>query len=252
MNPEKQISPKSAEIQTPKQGNPALKLLVLAAFLGIAAFVYVKFGKSLNFEFVASKETAMREYSEKNPALVVAIAFGIYVAITGLSLPGALVITLVVGWFFGFAQGVIIVSFASTAGATIAFLFSRFLLRDSIQSKFGDRLKSFNEALDREGPFYLFTLRVIPAVPFFVINLVMGLTPIRTGTFWWVSQLGMLPGTAAFVYAGSQVPSLKTFAENGAKGILSPGLFAALVLLGVLPFAMRKIIAKFKKPEATS
>ncbi|MBG86197.1 MAG: TVP38/TMEM64 family protein [Verrucomicrobiales bacterium] len=237
----------TAVVAEAKQGNPAIKLIVLTIFAGLAFWFWRNFGHTLNFEYLAGKETAMRNYAKENPALVIGIAFGIYVAITGLSLPGALVITLVVGWFFKFWQGLLLVSFASTAGATIAFLFSRFLLRDSIQSKFGDRLKTFNEALDREGPFYLFTLRVIPAVPFFVINLVMGLTPIRTGTFWWVSQVGMLPGTAAFVYAGSQVPSLNHFVKNGASGTLSPGLIAAFVILGLLPFVMRKVVARFKK-----
>ncbi len=184
--------------------------------------------------------------------LVVGIAFLIYVAITGLSLPGALLTTLVIGWFFGFWQGVILVSFASTTGATIAFLFSRFLLRDTLQAKFGKYLRTFNDALDREGALYLLSLRLIPAVPFWIINLVMGLTPVRTGTFWWVSQIGMLPGTAVFVYAGSVVPSLSEFAEKGTSGILTPKLVAALVLLGVFPLVVKKLMAKFKQSEPTA
>ena len=117
------------------------------------------------------------------------------------------------GWYFGLAPAVILVSFASTSGATIAFLLSRYLFRDAIQTRFRDQLAKFNQALQREGAFYLFTLRLIPAVPFFVINVVMGLTPIRTLTFWWVSQVGMLAGTIVYVYAGSTIPSLAHLAD---------------------------------------
>lgn len=231
-----------------RSGNPALKVAILIGIVGLAIFGYTHYGSALTLENLASKETSLREYQADNPILVIGIAFLIYVAVTGLSLPGAAVLTLVVAWFFGFWQALLMVSFASTAGATLAFLISRFLLRDSIQTKFGERLKGFNEALEREGALYLFTLRLIPAVPFFVINLVMGLTPIRTGTFWWISQIGMLPGTAVYVYAGSQFPSLQTLAETQGKGIISPGLLIALVLLGVFPIAVKKIMAKFKQP----
>ncbi len=223
---------------------------LLAAVLVAAVVGYVKFGDALSLNHLASKEGSLREFKAHNPVTVVALALAIYVLATGLSLPGAAVLTLVFGWFFGFGQGLLLVSFASTAGATLAFLFSRFLLRDSIESKFGDKLKGFNAALAREGAFYLFTLRLIPVVPFFVINLVMGLTPVRTSTFWWVSQLGMLPGTAVFVYAGAQFPSLTTLAREGAAGILTPRLIVAFVLLGVFPIAVKRIMAKFRKPTA--
>ena len=159
--------------------------------------------------------------------------------------------TLVIGWYFGFARGLILVSFASTAGATLAFLLSRYFLRDTIQNKFGDKLASFNESLKREGAFYLFSLRLIPAVPFFVINVVMGLTPVKTPTFWWVSQLGMLPGTAVFVYAGSQFPDLKTLAEKGPGGILTPQLIAAFVVLGLFPLVVKKLMAKLSPSTAS-
>lgn len=233
-------------------GKSPIKLIVLLAVVGLGIVGYLKFGDSLTLESLATQESALREYQVNNPVLIIGIAFAIYVAVTGLSLPGAAVLTLVVGWFFGFWQAFVMVSFASTSGATLAFLFSRFLLRDSIQARFGDRLKGFNEALEREGAFYLFTLRLIPAVPFFVINLVMGLTPIRTGTYWWVSQLGMLPGTAVFVYAGAQFPSLQILAEKGAKGILTPQLFVAFAILGVFPFVVKKIMANFKRPAAAN
>lgn len=226
---------------------PLRKLAVLGLVLVAAVLGYTQFGDSLTLDSLASKETELRDYRVDHPVLVYAIAFLIYVAVTGLSLPGAAVLTLVVGWYFGWARGLILVSFASTAGATIAFLLSRYLLRDSIQSKFGDKLASFNENLKREGAFYLFTLRLIPAVPFFVINVVMGLTPMRTWTFWWVSQVGMLAGTAVYVYAGSTFPSLAALAEQGPAGIITPQLLAAFAVLGLFPLVAKKSINVIKR-----
>jgi len=155
------------------------------------------------------------------------------------------------GWYFGFFKGLILVSFASTLGATIAFLMSRYFFRDAIMNRFGDRLEKFNESLEQEGSFYLFTLRLIPAVPFFVVNAVMGLTPLKTTTFWWVSQIGMFVGTAVFVYAGSSVPNLTTLAEKGVNAAFSPTqmtqIIGAFVLLGVFPLAARWGLKLWKK-----
>ena len=180
----------------------------------------------------------------------------VYVVVTGLSLPGAAVLTLVYGWYFGLLRGVVLVSFASTAGATMAFLLSRFLFRDAIQKRFGDRLPSFNQSLEKEGPFFLFTMRLIPAVPFFVINAVMGLTPIRTRTFWWVSQLGMLAGTAVYVYAGSSVPDLQTLADKGIGAVFTPSqltqIVIAFVLLGVFPLIVRFAMKFIRRAKAQS
>lgn len=226
---------------------PWTKLFVLAGVLAIAATGYARFGDSLTLESLSSQESSLRTFGAEHPVLVYAIAFAIYVAVTGLSLPGAAVLTLAFGWYFGLVRGLALVSFASTSGATIAFLLSRYLLRDTIQAKFGDKLTSFNENLQREGAFYLFTLRLIPAVPFFIINLVMGLTPMKTRTFWWVSQVGMLAGTAVFVYAGSTFPTLAALAEQGAGGIISPELLAAFVALGMFPLAAKKGIAIWRK-----
>lgn len=215
-------------------------------FLFVAAFVvggYVYFRDSLSLSSLAARESEFRQFRDKRPIMVYSVAFIVYVAVTGLSLPGAAGLTLVCGWLFGFWRGVLLVSFASTAGATVAFIVSRFLLRDAIQKRFGDRLRAFNDALNREGAFYLFMLRLIPAVPFFVINVVMGLTPLSVRTYWWVSQAGMLPGTAAYVYAGASVPDLATLGDRGAAGILSPQLLIAFVLLGLMPIAMKRIVA---------
>lgn len=215
----------------------------LIFLIGVAAIVgYLQLGDTLTLENLAAQEAELKAYQLEHPLLVYGAAFAIYVAVTGLSLPGATVLTLTCGWFFGLWRGILLVSFASTTGATVAFLVSRYLLREPIQSRFGERLATFNQSLEREGAFYLFMLRLIPAVPFFVINVVMGLTPLRARTFWWVSQLGMLPGTAVYVYAGSSVPDLTTLADKGVGGILSPQLMVAFVLLGVMPLVLRKLV----------
>ena len=226
------------------------KLLILAVVLAAVVVAYVQFGDSLTLESLAARERQLRQFQADHPILVYGIAFVVYVGVTGLSLPGAAALTLLYGWYFGLLQGVIMVSFASTAGATLAFLLSRYLFGEALQSRFGARLSGFNEALRREGPFYLFTLRLIPAIPFFVINLVMGLTPIRVLTSCWVSQLGMLAGTVVYVYAGSTVPSLEVLAEHGVQAVLTPGqltqLVVALALLGIFPLVVRLIVKKLR------
>ena len=230
-------------------GDTLKKVFLIVAVSAAGGIAYWKLGDKLSLDYLAGQEAALRQFQAERPILVYGVAFMIYVLVTGLSLPGAAAMTMIIGWYFGIVRGVILVSFASTTGATLAFLLSRFILRDSIQSRFGDRLTGFNESLAREGAFYLFTLRLIPAVPFFVINVVMGLTPIRIWTFWWVSQIGMLAGTVVFVYAGSTVPDLETLAEKDVKEILSPQLIAAFVLLGLFPIAVKKAVARFR-PES--
>ena len=220
--------------------------LIVAAMVCVAAVVgYVMLRDVLSLEYLATKEKALRDYYQQNPFSAYAFAFVLYIAVTGLSIPGATVLSLFYGWFFGLVRGVLIVSFASTMGATVAFLLSRYLVRDVIQNRFGERLKQFNHALDREGAFYLFTLRLIPAVPFFVINVVMGLTQIRTLTYWWVSQLGMFPATVVYLYAGASVPTLTELADQGTSGILNTHIMLALLLLGLFPFLVRYLLSKF-------
>ena len=207
--PEEATAPADSMTEANPRGKKiALGLLAVALLTGLVLAYFF-----LSIDFLASQEIKLRQAYVEAPALVLAGAFLVYVIATGLSLPGAAIMTLVIGWFFGFWRALLVVSFASTAGATLAFLFSRYFLRDSIQNRFGEPLKKFNEALDREGAFYLFTLRLIPAVPFFVINVVMGLTKIRTWTYWWVSQVGMLAGTCVYVYAGTTIPSLNQIAD---------------------------------------
>ncbi|GAB5406724.1 MAG: TVP38/TMEM64 family protein [Aureliella sp.] len=229
--------------------------ILVAVAVGVG---YWQFGDALSLDRLAAQESALRQYQTDHPVLVYGVAFVVYVSVTGLSLPGATVLTLVFGWYFGFWEGLLLVSFASTAGATLAFLLSRFLLRDSIENRFGPTLEKFNESLRREGPFYLFSLRLIPAVPFFVINAVMGLTPMKALTFWWISQVGMLPGTIVYVYAGSRVPNLQALARDGINAVFSPQqmfqILIAFVLLGVFPLLVRTVmkLARRNKVELES
>ena len=225
--------------------SPVIKLLLLAAVLGVFAYLFVAHREELTLAGVAKRESQFEAFRQKHPVAVFAVAFGVYVVVTGLSLPGAAVLTLFYGRFFGFWPSLVLVSFASTTGATIAFLLSRYLLRDTIKNRFAERVEKFDAALKRDGPFYLFTLRLIPAVPFFVINLVMGLTPIRVTTYWWVSQFGMIPGTCVYVYAGTQIPSAAALAQHGLSGILTWQLGLAFTLLGAFPFITKKLLERW-------
>ena len=233
-----------------------LRWAVAALLAVVIGVTYWQFREQLTLAYLSQHEAALRQWIDERPLAAYGVAFAVYVVVTGLSLPGATALTLAMAWLFGFWRAMVLVSFASTTGATLAFLLSRFLFRDALQRRFGDRLQTFNAALAKEGAFYLFTLRLIPAVPFFVINAVMGLTPLKTWTFWWVSQLGMFPGTAVYAAAGASVPSLKLLAERGAAGILSPQLIAAFVALGVFPLVVKRMVSwasrERKLPESSS
>ncbi|WP_067582341.1 FAD-dependent oxidoreductase [Endozoicomonas ascidiicola] len=223
-------------------------MLLAVLVIAIAVFYGLDGQQYLNRDF-------FQELYQDNPALTAGIFFALYVAVTGLSLPGAAILTLVGGAIFGLLPGLLLVSFASTLGATLAFIFSRTLLRDWVENKFSGYLGTINKGVEKDGAFYLATLRLIPAVPFFVINLVMGLTAMRAWTFAWVSQLGMLPGTAVFVNAGVQLGLVE---ELSFKGILTPGLIASFVLLGIFPWIAkavmetlrrRRVYSAFQKPK---
>ena len=217
--------------------SPKLFVLLLLA-LAIGAFVALDLGRFLSFEALKASQASFAQLHAERPFTVAAVYFVLYVAATALSIPGATIITLAGGAIFGLWQGLLIVSFASTLGATLAFLASRFVLRDWVEGKFGQRLADINRGVDKEGAFYLFTLRLIPVVPFFLINLLMGLTRMKALTFYWVSQLGMLAGTAVYVNAGTQLAQLESL-----QGILSPALLGSFVLLGVFPLIARRVVA---------
>jgi pyruvate/2-oxoglutarate dehydrogenase complex dihydrolipoamide dehydrogenase (E3) component/uncharacterized membrane protein YdjX (TVP38/TMEM64 family) len=219
------------------------KKLLLLTVIGalVVAFFAFDLGQYLSLDYFKSQQAAIEAYRSAHPWQTALAFFAIYVAVTGLSLPGAALMTLVGGAIFGLLWGTLIISFASTIGATLAFLAARFLLRDAVQRKFGDRLGAINAGVAKDGPFYLFTLRLVPVFPFFVINLLMGLTPLRTGTFYWVSQLGMLPATLVYVNAGREIGRIESL-----SGILSPGLLLSFVLLGIFPLLAKKAVAFVK------
>jgi pyruvate/2-oxoglutarate dehydrogenase complex dihydrolipoamide dehydrogenase (E3) component/uncharacterized membrane protein YdjX (TVP38/TMEM64 family) len=227
-------------------------VIVLALVALIAAYFIFDLGSYLTLDGIKQIVEQWQGFYGDNQALVLAIYFLIYVAVTAASLPGALVMTLAAGAMFGLLVGTILVSFASTIGATLAFLASRYVLRDTIESRFGDRLKAINSGIERDGAFYLFTLRMIPAIPFFVINLVMGLTRIKTLTFVVVSQIGMLLGTIVFVNLGTRLAEIES-----TSGLLSPVLIGSFLLLAIVPWIAkgivgaiqrRRVYAGFKKP----
>ena len=225
------------------------RAVLLLAAVCVVGFAVWSFREELNIEALAEREARFRAAFDRQPVMTWLIAFGCYVAVAGLSLPGAAAVSVVYGWLFGFWPALLLVSFASTAGATLSFLSSRYLVGNLVQAHFGDRLERFNAAIEREGAFYLLTLRLLPQAPFFIVNLVMGLTKIRVRTFWWVSQIGMLPGTCIFVLAGASAPSLNTVAERGLASILNWKLLMAMTLLGIMPLALKKVIV-WLKPQA--
>lgn len=229
------------------------KIIIVLVIIGaVIGFFVFDLNQLLTLENIKSHQAEFQQWRDSAPVLVSLLFFTAYVLITALSLPGAAIMTLAAGGLFGLVWAFVIVSFASTIGATLAFLVSRYLLRDSVQKRFGDRLGPINKGIEREGAFYLFTLRLVPIFPFFLINILMGLTPIKTFTYYWVSQLGMLAGTVVYVNAGTQLAKIE-----GLSGILSPGLLFSFALLGVFPLLAkkmtewlkkRKVYAKWSKP----
>ena len=213
-----------------------IAFISLITFL-IFVFFYFGLHQYADLDFLKTQQTYISEYNHTHPLYSALIFFITYIAVTGLSLPGAAIMTLAGGAVFGLLMGVLLVSFASTIGATLAFLISRFLLREALQKKFAERLHVINHGIEKDGAFYLFTLRLVPVFPFFIVNLVMGLTPIKTLTFFVVSQLGMLAGTIVYVYAGTQLAQINTL-----KDILSAELIFSFTLLGLFPLIAKKTI----------
>jgi len=217
------------------------KILFAVLAAAIIAFFAFDLGRFFSLEFLKSQQAALDGFYAENPLAMLGGFFAVYVGVAALSLPGAAILTLAAGALFGLFTGLLLVSFASSIGATLAFLVSRYLLRDTVQSRFGDKLKTFDDNIERDGAFYLFTVRLVPVFPFFLVNLLMGLTRLKTVTFYWVSQLGMLLGTAVFVNAGTQLAEIDSL-----SGIVSPGLLFSFALLGVFPLIARKIVDMIK------
>lgn len=228
--------------------------LLVCIFALAVGFFYFDLNQLLTLDGLKSGLVQFETWRSDSPIFVGGAFLLLYVIVTALSLPGAVIMTLAAGALFGLFWGTLIVSFASSIGATLAFLVSRYLLQDTVQSRFGDRLKAFNDGVARDGAFYLFTVRLVPIFPFFLINLLMGLTTIRAFTFYWVSQVGMFVGTLVYVNAGTQLGQLESL-----SGILSPSLLLSFVLLGVFPLMAKKILdvikarrvyAGFTKPKS--
>ncbi|MEJ2056647.1 MAG: TVP38/TMEM64 family protein [Desulfofustis sp.] len=219
------------------------KVFILVALIILAGlFFFLDLPSYLNLEYLKESQSRFQQLYYDHRIAVIAAYMVIYILVTALSLPGAAVMTLAGGALFGLFVGTVVVSFASTIGATCAFLASRFFLRDWVQGRFGARLQTVNEGMRKEGAFYLFSLRLIPVFPFFIINLLMGLTKMRVGTYFWVSQLGMLPATAVYLNAGNELAKIDSLAT-----ILSPGLVGSFVLLGLFPITVKKVMERVRR-----
>ena len=221
--------------------NRSRQFLLAALLAAIVAFFVLDLQRFLSLEQFQAQQAAIDAYYRSHPLQTALAFFALYVAVTALSLPGAALMTLAAGAIFGLLWGSVLVSFASSIGATLAFLASRFLFRDAIRQRFEDKLRAIDQGIRKEGAFYLFTLRLVPAFPFFMINLAMGLTPIPVRTFYWVSQVGMLLGTIVYVNAGTQIGRIESL-----RGILSPSLLISFALLGVFPLVAKKIVDAVK------
>lgn len=217
-------------------------ILLIATIILLA----VNFSQYLTLDNAKAQQLALNSFIGENFLFASISYFVIYVGLTAFSVPGATVVTLLGAALFGFWYSLLLVSFASTIGATIAFLSSRYLLKDWVQARFGDKLSAINQGVEKDGAFYLFSLRLIPVFPFFLINLLMGLTPISIGRYYLTSQIGMLPGTAVYLNAGTQLADI-----NSLSGILSPTVLASFALLGVFPIAVKWIMSKFR-PQLSS
>ncbi|WP_117233236.1 TVP38/TMEM64 family protein [Vibrio maerlii] len=223
------------------------KLLLGIVLIAVIVLLAINFGQHLTLENAKAQQALLADYISNNLFTAATIYFLAYVAVTAFSIPGAAVVTLLGAALFGFWTSLLLVSFASTIGATIAFLSSRYLLRDWVQGKFGNKLATINQGVEKDGSFYLFSLRLIPVFPFFLINLLMGLTPIKASRFYLVSQIGMLPGTAVYLNAGTQLAEIDSL-----SGIVSPAVLASFALLGLFPIIAKWVMSKFKQQPHTA
>lgn len=223
------------------------KLIIAIVLIAIAALLVTQFSQYLTLDVAKAKQAELANYIDAHLLQAALIYFVVYVLLTAFSIPGATVVTLLGAALFGFWLSLLLASFASTIGATLAFLSSRFLLRDWVQAKFADKLQTINQGIERDGAFYLLSLRLIPIFPFFLINLVMGLTPISTWRYYWVSQLGMLPGTAVYLNAGTQLAEISSLGQ-----IVSLPVLASFVLLGVFPIVVKWLMGKVQQRATQS
>ena len=220
-------------------------LLVIIIIFVLASYFFFDLGRFLTLSFIQSQLSEIQQFRAENFGLTALLYFTAYIVITALSIPGAVIVTLLGGAIFGVLWGTLIVSFASSIGATLAFLVSRLLLRDWVQSKFGPYLGPINRGVEKDGNFYLFSIRMVPLFPFFMVNLLMGLTPISVGSFYIVSQIGMLVGTAVYVNAGSELAKITSL-----SGLVSPSVILSFVLLGIFPLAAKFIVSLIQRNKS--
>jgi uncharacterized membrane protein YdjX (TVP38/TMEM64 family) len=221
----------------------ARKILVAACLAGlVAAYFLFDLGRFFSLDYLKQSREQFQALYDAHTFLVLGAYFIMYVTVAALGLPAAVVMTLAGGALFGLWVGLVVISLASTLGACLAFLLSRYVLRDSIRRRFGDKLVRIDRGVEKEGTFYLFTLRLIPIFPFFVINAVMGLTPMRLFTYAWVSQVGMLPGTVVYVNAGKELGQLDSL-----SGLLSPSLILSFAVLGLFPLVVKKALGWYRE-----
>ena len=218
--------------------------LLILIMLAIIAFFFYDIQQYATLDYIKAKQQNIFEYYKQNVFFVLVLFIFLYILVTALSLPVATFLTLLGGALFGFSTGLIIVSFASTIGATLAFLMARFLAQNYVQKNYKKQLSKINKKFKSEGAFYLFALRLVPVFPFFIINVVMGLMTIKTWTFYWVSQLGMLPGTIVYVYAGTQLAQIETFSD-----ITTPSMLIAFALLGLFPLIAKNFVQFMRKDK---
>jgi uncharacterized membrane protein YdjX (TVP38/TMEM64 family) len=224
------------------------RVLLIVVALGLGGALWWQRAE-FSTESLIARETQLRDLYRREPGGLLAAGFVLYVLMTALSIPGASVLSLVFGWLFGFWPGLAVVSFASSLGATLACGLSRTLFREAAARRLGSRLQAMERSLARDGDFYLLTLRLLPQVPFFLINLALGLTNFPLWRFYLVSQVGMLPATAVFVYAGAQAVDLKTLLQQGPGSLLKPQLILALCLLAVVPWILRSVVRWWGRVE---
>ncbi|WP_171029930.1 VTT domain-containing protein [Enterobacter sp. MF024] len=219
------------------------KFLLICALLGAFSIIFTQLPPgALTLENLQAQHQALLLYCQQAPLKSAALFFIVYVLVTTLSLPGAALLTLLGGALFGLWPGIVLVSFASTLGATLAMLTSRYLLRDWVQRRFAGPMRTVNQGVSRDGAFYLFALRLVPLFPFFMVNLLAGVTTLGVRRYWWVSQLGMLPGAIVYLNAGHQLGQIASL-----RDILSPGVVLAFTLLGLLPLITRWLLARFSR-----
>lgn len=236
------------------EANPWLKtwgfrIAILSGVLGLGGIIYYEFGEYISLEYLATQESALRDLQSQHPYAVYAVALLVYMILLAIGVPLCALLTIICGWLFGFVPAILLASFGSTAAGAINFLGGRYVFKEMVHRYLGDTLEKFNDQLKDSAAFYLFVTRLIPQIPFVLVNLLMGLSPISFKTFWWVSQAAMLPALLVFVWIGTTLPNLKTISEDGISSVLSWQLMLSLAATGLIPLAIRLGLNQFESSK---